>query len=185
MNGRYWLQLPPQESIEHGVAALMASLQEFAGGRVAAVEGHAVLISNLRVWENLALPAWYHFSESPDAFESHVGGMLEALDWDEARQQQFTGSLPQALSAADRRVAQLLRGLLLQPAALVADAEWWRLLGHGGDLAALYMRHAQNIPLLVVSHGAPAEGFAELETGLDAAELWNRIKQGVVTNADA
>ncbi|WP_028451183.1 hypothetical protein [Chitinilyticum aquatile] len=155
----FWLQVAAHESVEQHIDRLAAHWRKQSGGYVSVQEGRAVLISNLRIWENLALPAWYHLGQDPAQLEPHLLRMLEPLGWDDERIQNFVASLPQALSAADRRLAQLMRGLLANPLLLMADADWWRQVSQKCELAQLLNACAPKLPILVVAHHEVPAGF--------------------------
>lgn len=148
----FWQQVPAHESVERQIEAQAVFWRRKSRAYVSVQEGRGVLISNLRVWENLALPAWYHHDEGPGQLEPALRELLLPLGWDNERLHGFLESLPQVLSAADRRVAQLLRCLLAEPALVLADADWWRQLAQKGDLATLFECHARSLPVLIVAH---------------------------------
>ncbi|WP_028454653.1 hypothetical protein [Chitinilyticum litopenaei] len=167
---RYWLYLPPHEAIDPAIEALAAHWQPRLRGRVSVQEGRAVLVSNLRVWENIALPAWYHQMAEPADLEERLQAKLALLDWDEAELLRFLHALPQALEPAQRRLVQLLRGLLADARLLLADADWWRLAEQPGLLRRQLDQHGE-LALLVVSHQPVPAGFCP----------WDETASGVLS----
>src|SRR3989338_7774043 len=83
--------------------------------RVGMVPEQGGLISNLKAWENILLPAWYH----------------RKLDAAAADLRALMGKLPDRLTALERRLVALVRALLPEPEILVYD-----LLTSGLDAGA-------------------------------------------------
>jgi phospholipid/cholesterol/gamma-HCH transport system ATP-binding protein len=91
--------------------------------RLLAEVGHVGggLISNLKVWENLVLPASFHGRVNEVEAEKRLLAALEVLDtrgvWREGR----LSSLPDTLSAQALRVAGLFRCAVSRPKLIVAE----------------------------------------------------------------
>ena len=79
------------------------------------------MISNLSVWENLALPALFHRVASADEVECRLMEALERLPNKEEWMRDRLPALPDALSPFASRVAGLLRAGLSRPRLLVAE----------------------------------------------------------------
>lgn len=79
------------------------------------------LISNLKAWENLLLPAAYHQGLDAAAAEARVAALWREADPDGADLRETMGKLPDRLTAFERRVVALIRALLPQPDLLVYD----------------------------------------------------------------
>lgn len=79
------------------------------------------LISNLKAWENLLLPAAYHHGLDAAAAEARVTALWREADPDRTDLREVMGRLPDRLTAFERRVVALIRALLPQPELLVYD----------------------------------------------------------------
>jgi predicted ABC-type transport system involved in lysophospholipase L1 biosynthesis ATPase subunit len=89
--------------------------------RVGVVPAHGGLISNLKAWENLLLPAWYHRGLTAEQAERPVAEILDQLGPGEAGLKQRMGELPGQLSLYERRVVALVRAMLMEPDILIYD----------------------------------------------------------------
>ena len=89
--------------------------------RVGVVPADGGLISNLKAWENLLLPAWYHRGLTAQEAERPVAGIFEQLEPGEAGLKRRMGELPGQLSLYERRVVALARAMLLEPDILIYD----------------------------------------------------------------
>ncbi len=56
---RYWCAAPTRAEAETQLDLAAGLAQASYPGQVAVLESNGGLLSNLRVWENLILPAWY------------------------------------------------------------------------------------------------------------------------------
>lgn len=79
------------------------------------------LISNLKAWENLLLPAAYHQGLDAVAAEARVVALWREVDPDRTDLREVMGRLPDRLTAFERRMVALIRALLPQPDLLVYD----------------------------------------------------------------
>lgn len=79
------------------------------------------LISNLKAWENLLLPAAYHQGLDAAAAEARVQALWRAAEPGTADLRATMGKLPDRLSAYERRLVALLRAMLPGPELLVYD----------------------------------------------------------------
>lgn len=91
-------------------------------GGVGWVAANGGLISNLKIWENVTLPLWYHAGHATDETEQRVRRWLTALDVPEDEWERFMEVTPDRLAPWQRKLAGLLRGLVQMPPVLVVDA---------------------------------------------------------------
>ena len=89
--------------------------------RVGVVPEAGGLISNLKAWENILLPAWYHRKLDAAAAEPRVLALLREADPDIGDLRTLMGKLPDRLTALERRLVALVRALLPEPELLVYD----------------------------------------------------------------
>lgn len=80
------------------------------------------LISNLKTWENVTLPLWYHSMIQNAATKQTVTRWLLELQFDQQEWGKFMASPIARLSQWERKMAGLLRGLVLAPKLLIVDA---------------------------------------------------------------
>lgn len=81
------------------------------------------LISNLKTWENITLPLWYHHRPRISSTEETVAGWLLDLELDKQEWEKFMASPAARLKPWERKLTGLLRGLLQAPPLLLVDAE--------------------------------------------------------------
>jgi predicted ABC-type transport system involved in lysophospholipase L1 biosynthesis ATPase subunit len=89
--------------------------------RIGVVPADGGMISNLKAWENLLLPAWYHRGLTAEQAERPVAEIFEQLEAGEAGLKQRMGELPGQLSLYERRVVALARAMLMEPDILIYD----------------------------------------------------------------
>ncbi len=89
--------------------------------RIGVVPSDGGMISNLKAWENLLLPAWYHRGLTAQEAERPVAEIFEQLELHEAGLKQRMGELPDRLSLYERRVVALVRAMLMEPDILIYD----------------------------------------------------------------
>ncbi|MDO8706878.1 MAG: ATP-binding cassette domain-containing protein [Sulfuricaulis sp.] len=89
--------------------------------RIGVVPADGGLISNLKAWENLLLPAWYHHGLTAEQAERPVAEIFDQLGPGEAGLKQRMGELPDRLSLYERRVVALARAMLMEPDILIYD----------------------------------------------------------------
>lgn len=80
------------------------------------------LISNLKAWENITLPSWFHNGRQLSTTEETVARWLTELKLDEQEWEKFMASPAARLKPWERKLAGLLRGLVQAPQLLVIDA---------------------------------------------------------------
>lgn len=97
-------------------------LHQSRPGRVGWVAANGGLISNLKVWENATLPLWYHARYEVVETEQRVLHWLEALGLQQEEFEKFMAAPPSSLELWQRKLAGLLRALVLMPRLIVVDA---------------------------------------------------------------
>lgn len=88
-------------------------------GWIAALGG---LISNLKTWENITLPLWYHHRPNTLSTEEIVAGWLLQLELDKLEWEKYMASPSARLQPWERKLTGLLRGLVQAPQLLLIDA---------------------------------------------------------------
>lgn len=97
-------------------------LRDAIPGSVGWVAANGGLISNLKVWENVTLPLWYHAGYAVAETEQRVAWWLSALGMAEDEREAYMEATPDRLGSTQRKLAGLLRGLVQMPLVLVVDA---------------------------------------------------------------
>jgi len=123
------------------------------------IASHGGLINNLKIWENITLPLWYHGERKPDAVEKMAAHWLQMLGVEPSQWGDFMANTPARLSAEQRKVAGLLRGLVQAPSLLVIKAGLWLEVAQAVQdqwNAALekFVRAEKNRAVLVVAEGS-------------------------------
>lgn len=98
-----------------------APLEAASAGSIGWVPESGGLISNLKVWENVTLPLWYHGKRRVAEAEAQTSRWLSLLGMNEGEMGAFMASPAALLTPLGRKRAGLLRGLLLAPQVLVLD----------------------------------------------------------------
>lgn len=98
-------------------------LGDNVSGSVGWVAASGGLISNLKVWENVTLPLWYHEMQAATDTEQRITYWLTLLGMAEEEWEGFMGATPDTLRTWQRKLAGLLRGLVQKPQVLVVDAD--------------------------------------------------------------
>ena len=101
---------------------LWNSVRESRRGRVGWVAGNGGLISNLKVWENITLPLWYHTKREVDETERSIEYWLALLGMEPSAFADFMAALPYSLEPWQLRLAGMLRALVQMPRVLIVDA---------------------------------------------------------------
>jgi phospholipid/cholesterol/gamma-HCH transport system ATP-binding protein len=89
--------------------------------RIGVVPEGGGLISNLKAWENLMLPAWYHRGVTARAGEREVVEIFRRLGEGENDLRRWLGRLPDQLSLPEKRFVAMARAMLMQPEILIYD----------------------------------------------------------------
>jgi predicted ABC-type transport system involved in lysophospholipase L1 biosynthesis ATPase subunit len=90
--------------------------------RIGVVPEDGGLISNLKAWENLVLPVWYHHSQSAREVESDVVKIFGRLGQDEDGLRRWMGQLPDRLTLHEKRSVALARAMLMRPEIMIYDS---------------------------------------------------------------
>jgi len=98
-------------------------LEESTPGEIGWIPSNGGLIGNLKVWENITLPLWYHHKRTPQTTEQVLDKWLHALEPEKNEWADFMARPSARLGILDRKLVGLLRGLVLAPKVLVVDAE--------------------------------------------------------------
>ena len=111
----------------------------------------SALISNMTIFDNLALPLRYHNRGTEYEIRERVEGLLERMDLMEDR-----NNRPAALSMGEQRVAGLARALIMSPPLIYMDEPLANLDRVRVQLVKTIMRElvAQGTTLVVISHEA-------------------------------
>lgn len=90
--------------------------------RIGVVPADGGMIGNLKAWENLLLPAWYHRGiTAPDA-ERKVLALFRQLGLEERVLPRRMGQLPDRLTLYEKRAVALVRAMLMEPDILIYDS---------------------------------------------------------------
>ena len=104
------------------ILLLGQSLDASRPGSICLIPAHGGLISNLKTWENITLPLWYHNKREKKSTEESVMYWLRALDINSEEWEVFMSSPTARLKPDEHKMAGLLRGLVLAPQLLLVDA---------------------------------------------------------------
>lgn len=136
--------------------ALLAEVGHAGGG----------LVSNLKVWENLCLPALFHQNATPDEVEQRLSEALNRLPNKDEWMQKRLFALPDTLSSYAVRMGSLIRCAVSRPRLLVTEFLLDDLDGEALErlLAMLeWMRVQQpKLAVLLVHRGAIEAGDSTL-----------------------
>ena len=91
-------------------------------GRVGWAAASGDLISNLKIWENVTLPLWYHARREVIETEQSVTHWLGLLGLEQDAFAEFMAAQPHSVEPWQRKLAGLLRALVQMPVVLVVDA---------------------------------------------------------------
>ncbi len=142
------------------------SLRASRPGRVGWVASNGGLINNLKVWENVTLPLWYHTRRDVVETEQSVKHWLEILGLEQDACAEFMASPLYAIEPWQRKLAGLLRALVQMPRVMVVDAVLFeevkaRLASNW--IAALEAFAAQGRTVLVVAGKATVLPWKKIE----------------------
>ena len=98
------------------------SLSTARPGRVGWVAANGGLISNLKIWENVTLPLWYHAKREMIETEQSVMHWLGKLGMEQDAFAEFMAASPYSAELWQRKLAGLLRALVQMPTVLAVDA---------------------------------------------------------------
>ncbi len=80
------------------------------------------MISNLNVWENLALPAEYHQTQSMDRLEEEAMEIFGQLGYETGRLAALMQSMPTSVPAHEMALLGIARTLLLRPEHIIYNS---------------------------------------------------------------
>ncbi|TJZ76143.1 hypothetical protein [Chitiniphilus eburneus] len=169
----YWLVEHDEIRRDNWLDTLARAALAIWPGHVASLDGTGGLVNNLRVWENLILPAWYHHAEPLPALEDSLLALFAEVGIEPDGAVGICQSLPSALGREYRQELALLRAALTRPFCLIIDGDWYTFLAYGRGLAcrALFDRlAAQAVIFVVAAYPPPSTGFQRLEV-VDASQL--------------
>lgn len=104
------------------VPMIWKTLSASRPGRVGWVAANGGLISNLKVWENITLPLWYHSRREAAESEQRVRDWCKVLGVEPDALAEFMAAAPASIEPWQRKLAGLLRALVQMPRVLVVDA---------------------------------------------------------------
>ncbi len=76
-------------------------------------------VSNLKVWENILLPLWYHGDAKPERREDEVIELLRRIGMAPDRMPAFLGSLPGSLRVHEQRTIGVVRAMMQDAEAMI------------------------------------------------------------------
>ncbi len=154
---RYWLICGNEQQMQQRFDACAEALNPLAPGQIGALEGAGGLLSNLRVWENLVLPAWYHHHQSLTQLEVRFQEAFAQLGLEGKALAQLAAALPASLDRERKRQLVLVRAYMQEAKYLLADQEWFGWISQPAPRGCkdLFEGMALSVPLIVVGIGAP------------------------------
>lgn len=171
--GRYWLSLSEMEDAHQMINRLAKSANHRQPGSLAVLEVKPVLINNLRAWENLVLPYWYHHAGSLHEHDEYLMQLLDRMEFDVDKMVQMMSKLPGQLDWPQRRVVALLRAIMQRATMWVLEEEWldWWHDGRGRNplLAQMYAHIELPPSLLVISTRPARAAFQSIHLQVDAS----------------
>ncbi len=90
--------------------------------RIAVVPRDGGFISNLKVWENVALPAWYHRAAPIAEIEARMTALFGELEIGGSALRALMAKLPDQLTVYEQRAAAFVRAMAMEPDIIVYDA---------------------------------------------------------------
>ena len=161
--GKGWLALPKSANKKDLADTLAALAQEKWPMRVAYLDDEATLIANLRVWENLILPVWRRDGGRAEDCEPAVVSLFDVIAMPQAARENLVKQLPAMLSLSERRLVVLLRALLLDPACVMIEENFWRELSVPGEAYSPLFERVVSVPcVLVLADGAAPAAYTVL-----------------------
>lgn len=145
---------------------IWCSIETSRVGRVGWVAANGGLISNLKVWENVTLPLWYHTKRDAAETEISVEYWLPLLGLDPTVFAEFMAAPPHSIQPWQRKLAGLLRALVQMPRVLIVDA------GVFEDVKARIAQNWISALELYASHGRAVLVLADKATVLP----WQKIE---------
>ena len=95
----------------------------FAESELAAVVSpQGGFVGNIKVWENLVLPASYHGHQDIEQLDSRAGSIFRRLKGSRRSGAEFCAQFPVGLSDIELRFAGFVRAMLVEPEIMVYDS---------------------------------------------------------------
>jgi phospholipid/cholesterol/gamma-HCH transport system ATP-binding protein len=133
--------------------------------RIGMVPENGGLISNLKAWENLILPAWYHGARPPAEVESEVLALFREAGCNEEQVQDLMRKRPDELTKYEKRLVAVIRAILMDPDILIYDS---LLTGLDREAAGRLLKLAQEFhnkkPGRVSVYLCPEDAAARIHT---------------------
>lgn len=89
--------------------------------RVCLIPMRGGIVSNLKVWENILLPSWYHLGRGPGEVEPTVVRIFETLGLEGEALERHMARPAGTLSVFEMRIVCLVRALLMEPEVMLYD----------------------------------------------------------------
>ncbi|MEW6066873.1 MAG: ATP-binding cassette domain-containing protein [Nitrospirota bacterium] len=80
------------------------------------------VISNLKIWENITLPVWYHKGIKPETIEDSVIEIFKQLGKDISELPEYMGKLSGTLPFHEKRLISIVRAMLMDPELMLYDS---------------------------------------------------------------
>ncbi len=157
---------PLAEMHDNKVTPMWQPLRGSSPGRVGWVAANGGLISNLKIWENVTLPLWYHGHREVKETEQNIMHWLGVLGLEQAAFAEFMAASPSAVEPWLRKLAGLLRALVQMPQVLVVDAEVFEGVKEclaGSWVKALEAYAAQGYTVLAIADKTTGLPWAGIE----------------------
>lgn len=163
---RYWLVTGQEQQLQTRFDECATALHKLKPGSVAALEGSGGLLSNLRVWENLVLPAWYHQQPPLLELEQRFVAAFAQVGITGEQLEKTASALPASLDRERKRQLALVRAVVQQPAFLLTDQDWYGWIARSAPKVYrdLFDELASVAPVIVLGVGSPelARGLIEV-----------------------
>lgn len=83
--------------------------------KVGVVSEDGSMISNLKIWENIVLPLWYHNRSLPPDIENRVINLTSGMGIETSYLRELAGKLPGPIPDQVKRLIGLTRTMLMEP----------------------------------------------------------------------
>lgn len=169
---RYWLAAPTLAESEVLLDICAGAAQTRFAGQVAVLESNGGLLSNLRVWENLVLPAWYQNIASLAQLEARFVAALNTLGLHDADIENVASALPATLERDRKRMLCVVRAAVLQPGLLLLDQDMFAYLSRSTlpGIKQLLGELSARAAVLVIGRGAPDAAWQLRDLTLNEAD---------------